>query len=50
MEGGGQHLTRRFLVCSVPVEGEQGQLFQLTVTVILAFSVEPVSLPEACDT
>ena len=50
IEGGGQHLTRRFLVCSGPVEGEQGQLLQLTVTVILAFSVEPVSLPEACDT
>ena len=49
MEGGGQHLTRRFLVCSVPVEGEQGQLLQLTVTVILAFSVEPVSLPEVGD-
>ena len=49
MEGGVQHLTRRFLKCSVPVEVEQGQLLQLTVTVILAFSVKPVSLPEVGD-
>ena len=49
VEGGGQYLTRRFLVCSGPVEGEKGQLLQLTVTVILACNVEPVSSPEVCD-
>ena len=50
VEGGGQYLTRRFIECSVTMDVDQGQLLQLTVTVILAFSVEPVSLPEACDT